>query len=65
VKISGPSDARLVCVFLAGCLLFNFPLISLFNVDARVFGVPVLYAYLFAAWLLVIAVVAALMERAG
>jgi hypothetical protein len=63
VKPSGPLDARLVVVFLGGCLLFNFPLISLFNVDARVFGVPLLYAYLFAAWVVLIALVAFLMER--
>ena len=64
MKKSGPSGARLACVFLLGCLLFSFPLIALFNVSGRVFGVPVLYAYLFAAWALVIALVALLMERA-
>ena len=61
----GPSGARLVCVFLAGCLLFSFPLMALFNVQGRVLGIPLLYAYLFAAWLAVIALVAALMERPG
>ena len=59
----GPSEARLVCVFLLGCLLFGFPLIALFNVPGRVLGVPVIYAYLFFAWALVIALVALLMER--
>lgn len=63
MKRSGPLDARLVCVFLLGCLLFNFPLISLFNVDARVLGVPLLYAYLFAAWMLLVVVLGILMER--
>jgi len=63
VKKPGPSGARLACVFLLGCLLFSFPLIALFNVQGRVFGVPVLFAYLFAAWGLVIALVALLMER--
>jgi len=64
VKPSGALETRVVCLFLAGCLLFNFPLISLFNVDARVFGVPLLYAYLFAAWALLIVAVGVLMERA-
>ena len=54
---------RLVGLFLLGCLLFNFPLLALFNVQARVFGIPLLYAYLFAAWGLLIALVAAIMER--
>jgi hypothetical protein len=63
VKKPGPSGARLVCVFLLGCLLFSYPLMALFNVPARVFGVPVLFAYLFSAWVLLIALVALLMER--
>jgi hypothetical protein len=54
---------RLAGLFLLGCLLFNFPLLALFNVRATVFGVPLLYAYLFAAWGLVIALVAVVMER--
>jgi len=54
---------RLVGLFLLGCLLFNFPLLVLFNVRATVFGIPVLYAYLFAAWGLLIALVALIMER--
>ena len=60
---TGPSRARLACVFLLGCLAFNFPLIALFNVHGVVLGVPVLYAYLFAAWLAVIVLVALVMER--
>jgi hypothetical protein len=59
----GPSRARLACVFLLGCLAFNFPLIALFNVQGTFLGVPVLYAYLFAAWLAVIVLVALVMER--
>jgi hypothetical protein len=54
---------RLVGLFLLGCLLFNFPLLALFNVRATVFGIPLLYAYLFAAWCLVIVLVALIMER--
>jgi hypothetical protein len=63
VSPSGPSRARLVCVFLLGGLAFNFPLIALFNVNGTLLGVPVLYAYLFAAWLMVIVLVALVMER--
>lgn len=63
MKKPGPSGARLVCVFLLGCLLFSYPLMALFNVPSRIFGVPVLFAYLFSAWVLLIALVALLMER--
>ena len=59
----GRKSERLVGLFLLGCLLFNFPLLALFNVRATLFGVPLLYAYLFAAWALVIALVAVIMER--
>ena len=53
----------LVPVFLLGCLLFTFPLLSLFNSGDRVFGIPVLYAYLFAAWTLLIGLMALAAER--
>ena len=54
---------RLVGLFLLGCLLFNYPLLALFNVRASVFGIPLLYAYLFSAWALLIVLVAVIMER--
>ena len=54
---------RLVGVFLLGCLLFNYPLLALFNVPLAVGGIPLLYAYLFTAWALLIALVAVIMER--
>ena len=61
---SSRRGARLVALFLLGCLLFNYPLLALFNVRASVFGIPLLYAYLFAAWALLIALVAFVMQRA-
>ena len=59
----GRKGERLVGLFLLGCLLFNFPLLALFNVRGTVLGVPVVYAYLFGAWTLLIALVAIIMER--
>ena len=63
MKTKGARAARLACLFLLGCLLFNYPLLALFNVRASLFGVPLLYVYLFAAWALLIALVARVMER--
>ncbi len=60
---SGRKGQRLIGLFLLGCLLFNFPMLALFNVQATILGVPLLYAYLFAAWALLIALVAAIVER--
>ena len=56
-------NSWLVAAFLLGCLLFTYPLLSLFNSDAMVFGIPVLYLYLFAAWALLIALIAFAAER--
>ena len=47
--------ARLVAVGLLGLALFNYPLLAVFELDAVVAGVPALWAYLFGAWALVIA----------
>lgn len=51
-------NARMVAVAALALLLFNFPLLTLFDVDVRVLGVPLLWVYLFVAWLAIIAVVA-------
>ena len=54
---------RLAGLFLLGCLLFNYPLLAVFSVRATFLGIPVLYAYLFAAWAVLIALVAAAVGR--
>ncbi|MFY9317686.1 MAG: hypothetical protein WAO95_19265 [Burkholderiales bacterium] len=56
---------RLIALFIFGCLLFNYPVLSLFNVAAEAFGVPVLYAYIFAAWALLVALMALVVESRG
>lgn len=53
---------RLAALGLLGWLLFNFPLLSLFNDGGTWFGVPRLYAYLFAAWAVLIALLALVAE---
>ena len=54
---------RLVALCLLGVLLFNYPLLAVFNVPATVFGIPVLYAYLFVVWGTLIALMARVVER--
>jgi hypothetical protein len=54
---------RLVAVFLLGCLLLNFPLLYLFSAGVTIGGVPLLFVYVFAAWGLVIALLALVLER--
>jgi hypothetical protein len=52
-----------LCMF--GMLLFNYPILALFNVSGTLFGVPVLYAYVFIAWGALIASMAYLAESGG
>jgi hypothetical protein len=50
--------ARLVAVAVLGFVLFNYPVLAVFDADVLVAGVPVLWAYLFLVWILLIALVA-------
>ena len=56
-------EQRFVALAMLGMLLFNFPILALFNVPATLFGVPVLYAYIFIAWAALIALMALVAER--
>ena len=59
----GLAGQRLAGVFLAGLLLFNFPLLSLFDRTGFVAGLPTPLVYLFAVWVALIALVAWIVER--
>jgi hypothetical protein len=54
---------RLVALAMLGMLLFNFPVLALFNVPGTLAGVPALYAYIFVAWAALIALMARVAER--
>ncbi|MGH8807939.1 MAG: hypothetical protein ACREX0_08685 [Noviherbaspirillum sp.] len=54
---------RLVALFLLGNVLFNYPLLALFNRPATVLGVPLLYVYVFGAWAVLIALLAFVIEK--
>lgn len=57
-------SARMVAVAALAVLLFDFPLLALFDIDVRVLGIPLLWAYLFVAWAGVIAVAAWVVRNA-
>jgi len=59
------TTARVIAVFLLGCLAFGYPLLALVNVPVRVFGVPVLYLYVFGAWAALILAIAWAVPRAA
>jgi hypothetical protein len=54
---------RLAALFVLGCLLFNYPLLALFNRQVLLGGIPVLYVYVFAAWALLIGLLALVIEK--
>ena len=54
---------RLVALFLLGGLLFNYPLLAVFNVAGEAFGIPALYVYIFLAWALMIGLLAIVVDR--
>ena len=47
-------NKRLVGLFLLGCVFFNYPLLSLFNLKTGIFGIPLLIVYIFLAWVFLI-----------
>lgn len=63
MKRSDVTGQRLVAIFLMGCVLFNYPILSLFSRPGEVAGIPILYAFVFAAWIGLIALMAWVIER--
>jgi hypothetical protein len=61
---SSLKSQRFIALCILGVLLFNYPILALFNVPGTLFGVPVLYAYMFGAWAGLIALMA-LAVRSG
>jgi hypothetical protein len=59
-SIKGP---RLVALFLLGFLLLNYPLLNLFSGPGEILGIPLVYAYIFAVWALLIGLMALVVER--
>ena len=58
--ITGP---RLAALFLLGLLLLNFPFLHLVDRPIAFLGIPLLYAYVFAVWALLIGLMALVLER--
>ena len=59
---SGRRNERMTFLFVAGLLVFNPPLLLMFDTTESIFGLPVLYAYLFLSWAFLIGLAALSME---
>lgn len=65
MNASVSKSQRFIALCMLGLLLFNYPILALFNVTGTVFGVPLLYAYIFIAWAALIAMMAYVAARDG
>lgn len=65
MKRSNNLGQCLAAVFFLGCLLLNYPILFLFDRPIDVFGIPLLYLYIFGAWILLIALIAWMTGLAG
>jgi hypothetical protein len=63
MKPSDPTGQRLAAVFMMGCILLNYPILFLFTRRGDVAGIPLLYAFVFGVWVLLVALMALVIER--
>ncbi len=63
MKPASESGAGLIVLAIGGGLALNYPLLSLFDRDASVFGIPLSFMYPFVVWALLIGGIAVLVER--
>ncbi len=53
---------QLVGVFFLGCVLFNYPIMTLFNIEAFIMGLPLFYVCLFTGWAVIILLILLITE---
>ena len=63
MSVTKRQGERLIGLLLIGFIAINYPLLALFSKTVLWFGIPALYLYLFAFWVLFIALSAAVMEK--
>lgn len=54
---------HLTALFIIGFLLLNYPLLHVFSIDRTIFGIPVLYLYVFICWTILIVLMGVIVER--
>ena len=65
MKPVSASATGLIVLAFGGLLALNYPLLSLFDRDATVFGIPLQFVHLFVVWTLLIGGIAVLAEQQG
>jgi hypothetical protein len=59
---SGVTRQCLAAVLLLGCVLINYPFLSLFDKPGEFLDIPLLYIYIFGAWAALIGLMACIIE---
>jgi hypothetical protein len=62
MRRSDRSGERLAAAFVLGWVLLNYPVLSLFARSGDIAGIPLLYAWVFGTWILVIVIMALVIE---
>lgn len=57
------SREYIVILFITALLAINYPALDLFNRHTTIFGIPLLYFYLYVAWLVLIIVLIPVIEQ--
>ncbi len=63
MRSSRMTGQRLAAICVMGCVLLNYPILSLFSRPEDVMGIPLLYVYVFAVWVLLVGLLALVIER--
>jgi hypothetical protein len=63
MRSSRMTGQRLAAICVMGCVLLNYPILSLFSRPEDVMGIPLLYVYVFAVWILLVGLLALVIER--
>ncbi len=56
-------NERLTGMLIVGVVALNYPILSLFSKSKLIFGIPVLYLYLFLFWAVFIILIAFILEK--
>lgn len=58
-------EQKLIFISVSFFILFNSPVLSIFNVRGNINGIPTLYMYVFLVWTLFIAVIFSVLRKEG
>lgn len=58
-------EQKLILISILFLILFNFPVLSIFNAGGSINGIPTLYMYVFLVWILLIVAIFSVLRKEG